>query len=496
MSRKPFHFIGVVTITLLVAGCAVGPNYRRPQTNAPAAFRSQHQTSSSQSLADLPWWKVFRDEALQQLIREALVKNYDLRIAVTRIEQARALLTQARSNFFPQLGYQAQATRLGGPQQVSVAGTQFAEGQTAGGLRTTSNTFAVAGNATWELDLWGRIRRENEAATALLLATEEARRGVVQSLVAEVAQTYFQLRDLDVELQIAERNRDAFNQIVGIFKKQKVGGIASDLEISRATALEAQIAASIPETERQIALTETALSFLLGRNPGPIARGATLSEQYSPPTVPAGLPSTLLERRPDIREAEQNLIAANANVGVAVANLLPTLDLTAALGAVSPQLYLLTSGRGNFWNVGGALTGPLFQGGRLVGRYHEMKALRDQAQLQYQRTALAAFGDVSNALVSRRKYTETYEQEARQVAALHVATALARERYAGGVSTYIEVLDAQEELFPAETALTRARLQQLIVIVQLYKALGGGWAESERSPQRFGFRFSADLRNP
>jgi len=483
-------------ITLLVAGCAVGPNYRRPKIDTPGTFRGQRQPGSKQSLADLPWWKVFRDDALQQLIREALANNYDLRIAITRIEQARALLTQARANFFPQLGYQTQAARLGGPQELSVGNALIPVGQTASGSRSTNNAFSVAGSASWELDLWGRIRRENEAATAQLLATEEARRGVVQSLVAEVAQDYFQLRDLDMELEIAQRNRNAFSQIVAIFKKQKEGGITSDLEISRATALEAQVAAAIPETERQIALTENALSLLLGRNPGEIRRGAALTAQYSPPAVPAGLPSALLERRPDIREAEQNLIAANAGIGVATANFLPTLDLTAALGAVSPQLYLLTSGRGNFWNVGGALTGPLFQGGRLVGQYRQMKALCDQARLQYQRTALAAFGDVSNALVSRRKYAETYEQEAREVAALRIATALARERYAGGVSTYVEVLDAQQELFPAETALTLTRLQQLLTIVQLYKALGGGWVESERSPERFGFRFRMDLRNP
>jgi len=496
MCRKLIYRVGAAMIAFAVAACAVGPNYRRPTIASPQAFRGQLHPSPDRTLADLPWWRVFRDEALQQLVREALANNHDLRIAIARIEQARALQTQARANFFPQLGYQAEATRLGGPQQLSVAGIQIPAGQTASGSRETANAFAVAGNASWELDLWGGIRRGNEAATAALLATEEARRGVVQSLVADVAQDYFQLRDLDMELEIARRDRDAFSDLVGIFKKQKVGGIASDLEISRATALEAQIAASIPETERQIALTENALSFLLGRNPGPIRRGAALTAQYSPPAIPAGLPSALLERRPDIRQAEQNLIAANANVGVAVSKFLPTVDLTAALGAVSPQLYLLTSGRGNFWNIGGAATGPLFQGGRLVGVYREMKALRDQAQLQYQRTALSAFADVSNALVSRRKYAEAAAQDARQVTALRTSVSVVRERYVGGVSTYIELLEPQQELFPAEIALTRARLAQLVATVQLYKALGGGWAEGERSPERFGFRFRADLRDP
>ena len=482
-------------IALLVAACAVGPNYRRPKVAAPAAFRFQRHPGPDRSLADLPWWKIFRDDALQQLVREALANNQDLRIAISRIEQARAVQMQVRANFFPQLGYQTQATRLGGPQQLSIAGLGVPAGQTSNGSRSTSNAFAVAGSASWELDLWGQIRRQSEAATALMLATEEARRGVVQTLVADVAQDYFQLRDLDTELEIARRERAAFVDLVGIFKKQKVGGIASDLEISRATALEAQVAAAIPETEREIALQENALSFLLGRNPGPIRRGAALTAQYSPPAVPAGLPSSLLERRPDIREAEQNLVAANANVGVAVANFLPNLDLTAALGTVSPQLYLLTSGAGNFWNVGGALTGPIFQGGRLIGKYREMKAARDQAVIQYQRTALSAFMDVSNALISRRKYAEVTEQDARQVGALRISVSVVRERYVGGVSTYIELLDPQQQLFPAEIALTRARLQQLVTVVQLYKALGGGWAESERSPERFGFRFGPELRN-
>lgn len=476
-----YHLAGGAMIALVLAACAVGPNYRRPEINAPRVFRGQRGPVTNSTLADLPWWKVFHDMALQQLVREAMANNYDLRIAITRVERERALLTEARSNFFPHLGYQAEAERLGGPQELAVSNTLIPVGQTAAGSPKTNNGFSVAGSASWELDLWGGIRRATEAAKAQMLATEEARHGVVQSLLSDVAANYFQLREWDSELEIALRDRDAFGEIVGIFKKQKAAGIASDLEISRATALQAQIAADIPEIERQISLTENDLSVLLGRNPGAIPRGAALTEQYSPPAVPAGLPSALLERRPDIREAEQHLIAANAEIGVAVANFLPNVDLTTALGAVSPQLTLLTSGSGKFWNIGGSLTGPLFQGGYLVGEYRKTNALRDEARLQYQQTALGAFVEVSNALVSRRKQAETCEQEMRRVEALQTAATLARDRYTQGLSTYEELLDAQEELYPAEIALARTRLQQMVTVIDLYKALGGGWVESEPS---------------
>ncbi len=484
MHRKLIYFAGTSMAAFFIAACAVGPNYQRPEINSPAAFRDQSNPGPNGSIADYPWWSVFHDQALQQLIREALTNNYDLRIAVARIAKERALLGQARANFFPQLGYQGGASRLGGSQDFTVDNTQLPAGETAKGERTTDNVYEIGGNATWELDLWGRIRRENEAATARLLASEEARRGVVQSLVADVASNYFQLRELDMELDIAKRNRDAFSNISDIFTKQKAGGVASNLEVSRSTALEAQVSAAIPQIELQIALMENYLCLLLGRNPGPIPRGAALTDQYSPPDVPAGVPSALLDRRPDVRQAEQELIAANAEIGAATADFLPTLDLTAALGVVSPQLSLLTSGSRDFWNVGGALTGPLFQGGRLVAHYQEMKAVRDKALLEYQRAALAAFVDVSDALVSRRKDAETSDQEARQVEALLISVKLARERYEGGISTYIELLDAQEELFPAEISLARTRLAQLNSIVQLYKALGGGWFESEQSPQQ------------
>jgi multidrug efflux system outer membrane protein len=478
LSRKHTYFIYFAVIAQVLTACTVGPNYQRPDANPPSVFRGLGRPSSAESLADLPWWNLFRDSVLQELIRESLTSNFDLRIAISRIEQARAQLTQARAQFFPHLALQGGASRQAGPELISVGGSAAAVGIV--GPRTEANNFTVGGTAAWELDLWGRIRRETETANALLHASQETKRAVVQGLVSQVAENYFSLRELDLELEIARRNRDAFGEIVDIFKKQKVGGIASNLEISRATALQAQVAADVPSIERQIAQTENALSLLLGQNPAAVRRGAALTEQYTPPKVPAGLPSALLERRPDIRQAEQQLIAANAQVGVAQAGFLPTLDLTTALGVISPQLHLLTAGGGNFWNVGGGLTAPLFQGGQLLGRYRETKAMRDQARLQYQQTVQSAFSDVANALVSRRTYAETSEQDAREVAALRDAVKLARERYTAGVSTYIELLDAQQLLYSAELNLARTRLQQMMSFVQLYTALGGGWNEHDR----------------
>jgi multidrug efflux system outer membrane protein len=472
LPRISLHLVGLVVIAQLIGACTVGPAYRRPNVNPPRSFRGQDRSASNESLADLPWWSVFRDKALQELIREALSNSFDLRIAVTRIDQARAQLAQVRSQGWPRLAYQSGGSRQSGAELLSVGGTAT---PVLGVGRVEANSFTVQGSASWELDLWGRIRRQTEAGKAQLTAAEEARRAVIQNLVSQVAEAYFNLRELDSERAISVRNRDAFAAIVTIFKQQKAGGIASDLEIARAVAMGAQIAADVPHIEQQILQTENALSLLLGRHPGSVPRGASLTEQYSPPAVPAGVPSALLNRRPDVRQAEQQLIAANAEIGVATANFLPAINLTAGLGMISPQLGLLTSGGGNFWSFGGGITGPLLQGGLLAARYHEAKARWEEAKLQYQRAALSAFTDVSNALIARRKMAQATEQHTRAAEALRLASNLARERYTGGVSTYIELLDAQQQLYPAEINLARARLQQMLTLVQLYKALGGGW---------------------
>ena len=448
--------------------------------------------STPESLACLPWWKVFKDPVLQEQIEEALKNNYDLRIAISRIEQARARRIQARAEFFPQLGYSGGAERARTPGStipatntppttlnvggtaVTIPGSSAPEMEVSG---PTVNTFTVQGAASWEIDLWGRIRRSNEVALANLLATEEARRGVVQSLVAEVARAYFELRALDTELEISREAVSSFQQTLDLFTKQQAGGVASDLEVSRGTASLASAAAAIPRIEQQIVEAENRLSILLGRNPGPIRRGTTLLGQKMPPKVPAGIPCDLLERRPDLRQAEQRLVAANAEVGIAITNFLPRVDLTAGAGVVSPALHKLTNGTWNVWNVGGGISGPIFQGGRLVGVYKETKARWQEAVLDYERIALNAFREVSDALSAREKYAQARVQQETQVGALQQSVKLATDRYTIGISTYYEVLEAQQQLFPAQVSLTQTRLNQLLAVVNLYSALGGGWLD-------------------
>lgn len=473
----------------LLAGCAIGPNYRRPHVDVPIRFRGQTDKNPA-SFADLPWWKVFRDPTLQCLIAESLCNNDDLRIAVARIEQARARRLQARSLFFPQIGYSAGATETKLPHikipsqklppmpPVNIGGAPLAlPSVTTPEIELgnqTVETYDAFGAAAWEIDLWGRIRRTNEAAMARLFASKEARRGVVQMLVSEVAQAYFELRELDLELQIAKRAESSFAKSLELFSNQKTGGIASGIQVSRASASRANAGASIPEIERRIEVTENQLCLLLGRNPGPIKRGQIALDQQFIPSVPAGIPAALLARRPDLREAEQSLVAANAQIGVAEADFLPKIDLTAAAGAVSSQLQLLKIS-GEFWNLGANATGPIFQGGRLMARYKEAKAQWEEAKAQYHRTALNAFGEVSNALVSRKKLSLSRSEREKQVAALRDSVRIARDRFQLGLANYYELLEAQQQLFPAESALAQTQLNQQLAIVQLYKALGGGW---------------------
>ncbi len=490
-SSRVLQFTSLLAVGLF-AGCALGPNYRRPAVPAPEVFRGQKEAPTRESLACMPWWKVFKDPVLQDLIAESLRNNYDLKIAISRVEQARARKLQARAAFFPQIGYSGGAERARqrgqtipatstppatlniGSTAVTLPGVSTPERDVSG---PTTNTFSIQAAASWEIDLWGRIRRSNEAALAALLATEEARRGVVQSLVTEVARTYFELRALDEELAVSREAMGSFKQTLDLFTKQQAGGVASDLEVSRGTASLANAAAAVPLLQQRIAETENQLSLLLGRHPGPIKRGSPLVSQRTPPRVPAGIPCDLLERRPDLRQAEQRLVAANAEVGIAVTNFLPSVDLTAGAGVISPALDKITNGTWNIWNLGGALNGPIFQGGRLVGVYKETKARWHEAVLDYERIALNAFGEVSNALSARDRYAEVRVQQETQVQALQQSVKLATDRYTIGISTYYEVLEAQQQLFPAQLALAQTRLNQLLAVVDLYRALGGGWME-------------------
>jgi multidrug efflux system outer membrane protein len=448
---------------LFLAGCAVGPNYKRPPINAPGTFRGENEISTN-SFADLPWWEVFHDDTLQNLIRTSLTNNYDLRIAVTRVEQARAVAAQARSQFFPQLNYTVNASRA-----------QNAANNMPSPTGTLGDVFGAGATASWEIDLWGQIRRLNESARAQFLASEEARRDVMVSLIAQVAQDYFQLLALDSQLEIARQSTNSFGESLKLFNEQLRGGVASKLETSSAEALMDSAAATIPELEQQIALQENQLSVLLGENPGSITREESSFEKQTLPEVPAGLPSALLERRPDIREAEQELRSANAQVGVAVADFFPQLNLTGLFGEASPELSAFTSGGDVAWSIAAGLTGPLFHGGQLRAQYAQARAAREQFALQYQSAVLNAFQEISDALISREKLAGARMQQSRAVDAYKEAVKISMERYRLGNASYYEVLEEQQQLFPAENSLVQTQLNQLLAVVELYRALGGGW---------------------
>ena len=440
-------------------GCAVGPNYKHPSIPVPERFYGPERLAEARSLADLPWWDVFDDAVLKGLVEEALRNGFDARLAAARVEEARARWGIARSQFFPSVGYE------GGGQRTRLDQTVNASG--AAETKWSANV-----NFSWELDLWGRIRRLNESARAQFFATEEARRGVLLSLLSDVAIAYFDLRELDRELEIAKRTTTAFQATLDLFNRRLEGGAASALETSRAEASLGEVAAQIPEIERAIVARENQINFLLGRNPQPIARDGPLTPL--PPEIPPGLPSTLLERRPDVRQGEQMLVAANANVGVAKANFFPRLSLTGLFGNVEPRTRPSLP-KGKTWSFGAGLLGPLFQGGAIKRSYEIAKAQWEQARIQYEATAANAFGEVSTALVDRTKLVETERQRARTVAAYQEAVRLANIRYVSGLSAYFEVLDAQQQLHPAEVSLALTRRDQLVAVANLYRALGGGW---------------------
>jgi multidrug efflux system outer membrane protein len=450
---------------LFLQACAVGPNYRRPATTTPEAFRGE-EVATPESLADLPWWEVFDDPVLQDLIATALRNNYDLQTAVARVEQARGILVSTRSAVFPQGGYSADAGR---------ARTFFPLGG-----NHTLNSFGATLNLLGEIDLWGRIRRATQAARAQLLATNDARRGVILTLVAEVAQAYLTLLELDAQLEIARGAVQTFTATLALFQKQFEGGVGNKLAVSRGEAALAQAAAVIPEVERGIVTLENAISVLLGWPPTPIPRGRPLSEQRFPPQPPAGLPAQILERRPDVRQAEQILIAANAEIGVAVADFFPRIGLTTLYGGQSTELDMVLKSPGTIWQIAAGVAGPLFQGGRLIGNYKSAQAGWEAAKAQYEQTVLTALREVSDQLVAAAKLQEVRAERARAVTALEESSELATIRFNGGLATYFEVLEAQQQLFPAEKELARTVREQQVAVVQLYRALGGGWALSEQ----------------
>jgi multidrug efflux system outer membrane protein len=461
---RQFHWWLGVILALWLAGCAVGPDYKQPPANPPQNFRGD-TTGLTNSLGDMPWWQLFQDETLQALIRTALSNNYDLRVAAARVEESRALLAQSRSQFYPQVNYQAAS----GAGRNELNGSPYDSGGPAG------KGSDVAGSVSWEIDLWGRIRRLNESARANLFATQEARTNVMISLIASVAQSYFQLLALDAEMAIARETTNSFGESLKIFSERLHGGVSSKLETSAAAAALATAAASIPELRRQIAFQEDQIRVLLGQNPGAVARLPGALQTEAPPEVPAGLPSALLERRPDVRQAVQLMRAANARIGVSQANFYPQISLTGLLGVTSQELVPFTRGAEGAWYVAANLTGPIFEGGLLKAQLRQARAVWDESRFQYQSTVLNAFQEVSDALASRQELTlERLEQE-RAVAAYKEAVQVANQRYVGGQANYYELLQEQQLLFPAQNALTQTLLNQLLASVQLYKALGGGW---------------------
>ena len=452
----------VAAAWLGLTACAVGPDYRRPELPTGESFRERPE--ETRSIADVPWWEVFRDATLVALIRESLESNRDLALATANVETARYLAAVQRGELFPQVGYEADAAR----------GDQTFLGAVSPGLET-DDTFLTALNLAWEIDVWGRIRRASEAARAEMLASEAFRRGVVLSLVSAVAQAYFELRELDLELEIALESVASFQETRDLFERQYQGGVVSKLDALRAEAALAQAAATVPDLERRIVAKENEISVLVGRPAGSIPRGEPLEVQTGPPEVPAGVPSLLLERRPDLVEAEQALVASNARVGAAFAEYFPRIGLTAVAGSVSDELSDLLGAGNGLWSVGGSALGPIFTAGRTTYAWRAAQSASDSTQAAYEGAVLNALREVSDALTAREKLAIVRSEQQRAVAALRESVHISRTRYLGGLATYIEVLDAQQQLYPAEFALAQTERDQLLAVVEIYRTLGGGW---------------------
>ena len=465
--RKPL----LVFAAILLSGCTVGPNYRRPAVQTPQTFRSPDPLPAPEpsSLADLKWFEVFKDEKLQDLVRTALTQNYDLREAFARVEAARANLGVTRSNQFPNAG-------VSGNVQTNRISRNGSLPLPASFVPSQNRTFgeATLNLLSFELDIWGRLRRATEAARANLLAADENRKAVVTTLVSDVATGYFSLRELDSELEISLHTLSTRQESLDLIKRRQGGGVATLLDLRQAEQLVYTASQTIPALEQRIEQTENQISLLLGKNPGEVIRGRSLTEQELPP-VPAGLPSALLERRPDIRAAEQNLIAFNAGIGVARAAYFPQVSLSGFLGGQSSQLSNLFSGPSSVWSFVPQVSQPIFTAGRLKSNVRLAEAERQIALVQYEKTIQTAFTEVSNALIAHQRVRESREQQELLVGALRDRTRLAYVRYRGGVDTLLNALDADRDQFQAELNLSQIRLNELLSVVQLYKALGGGW---------------------
>lgn len=450
-----------------VAGCAVGPDYHRPTIQTPMAFRgTQLQEAQAASYADLPWWEVFADPQLQELIQTALKQNYDLQLATERITAARAQLTVTRSSLFPQLSLDGSSTA----------------GKTENSFQDTYHFLGASADAVFQVDLFGKLRRATEAARAQLLATEDARQTVVLTLVSDVASDYFNLLQLDLQLQITHETIKTQEDSVKLTTFRVEHGTATKLDILQAKQTLDTAVATVPDLERQIAQEEDAISILLGHYPEDVRRGRPLIEQPLPPMVPPGLTSALLERRPDIREAEHDLMAANAQVGVAKASFFPQISLTGSGGGAwgrSGAFTSLMSSRMAMWSYEADVSQPVFTAGALTGNLKLAKSQYAQTLTSYRRTIQQAFGEVSDALVGYEKLHKVRVDQEVTVADLRESVRLSIDRYRGGITNYLEVLDGQRALFSAELTLAQARGSEYQSLVQLYRSLGGGWQHEE-----------------
>jgi len=451
----------------LVGGCAVGPNYHRPAVQTPSAYRDLSDNPQAQaqaaSFADLPWWQVFQDPQLQDLIHTALKQNYDLQIATERINAARAQVAITRSSLFPQVS--GEGNFAGGKSQF---------------FPLKANLLELAADVSFQLDLFGQLRRATEAARAQLLATEYGQRTVTLTLVSDVASAYFSLLQLDLELQITKDTVETQEGSVRLTSLRLDHGVATKLDVLQAQQVLDTANAQLPDLERQIGQEEDAINILLGNYPGPVKRGLKLPEQFIPPEVPAGLPSSLLARRPDIRQAEQLLVAANAQIGVAKAAFFPQISLTGSGGGAfgrSSAFSNLMGSQTAIWSYGASVSQPIFTGGALTGGLHLAESQHEQALLAYKEAIQHAFGDVSDALIGYQELREVRVQQQQVVADLAESVRLSVMRYRGGTTTYLEVLDGQRSLFTAELTLAQARGNEYQSLVQLYRALGGGWQQ-------------------
>jgi len=468
-----YRAVAILIAAGWMTGCTVGPNYHRPSVQVPQNFRAPDPLPAPQanSLADLKWWEVFKDEKLQDLIRTALVANYDLRDAVVRVAEARANLGVTRSNQFPQIGASGdfQITRLSRDGQTPLPAA-FLPSQNRNFGEATLNLLS------FEVDIWGRLRRATEAARANMLSAEQNRKAVVVTLVSDVATAYLHLRELDYELEISTATLATRQDSLNLTISRQTGGVATLLDLRQAEQLVDTAAQTIPEIQQQIEQTENQITLLLGQNPAGIVRGQDFMRQELPPEVPAGLPSALLERRPDILAAEQNLVAANANIGVAKAAYFPQISLSGFLGGQSTQLSTLFNGPHSAWSFVPQISQPIFTAGRLKSNVKLAEAVRDDALIQYEKSIQIAFTDVSNALIAHQRVRESRLKQDALVRTLQDRTRLAYVRYRGGVDTQLNALDADRDLFQAQLNLAEIRLNELLSVVQLYKALGGGWS--------------------